>query len=645
MKKIIFVLVLILGLSFYFVTNANEVCNDFYDTINDKFLNKDYLGEDEYIYNTFVLAQKESNKVRDGIVGDIVSGKINIGDSNKIKVLYNNVLDYEERNRVSTSTLDWYIDKVMTSNNIDELINNGIMIEKELGIDIFTRVVIDKDFLDNTKNIVYLYPVSFAFGSTVDYYIDEDYMAYKAYIKRAIINLLEEYGVSKNEARLVSSEVVSFYTDISNSSKLSDSYEDVTSYYNVVDREYISNVYNKFDMIKYLSDKEIKTFEYSLVDEGQYKKINEYLTDEYLMIWKKVIFVKILSSYANYLDLGYRDIVIDLNNSLTGIDSSNELEEDAVNLVNSVFSNDVDEIYSSKVISEADIEYLNDLFNDIKKQFKNILENNKWLSKETKEKALEKLEAMKVYVGNYNNGVSDIEIEVSGNSLVENIISINKSSYLREIDKLNNNMDIKALNDSEVNAYYSPMSNAVYIPSSVMFLFDSEDKYYEKLGTIGMVIAHEVTHGFDYNGSMFDSDGNLSNWWNDDDRDNFAKLKDQVSKYYSEIEVLDGKYIDGDKTVNENIADMGALKIITGVAISNKASDDDLKTMYSSFAKFWKSQATEDYTKLLLLNDSHSPNKYRVNAVLSLIDEFYDVYKVFPWNEMYVSDNKRISVW
>ena len=123
------------------------------------------------------------------------------------------------------------------------------------------------------------------------------------------------------------------------------------------------------------------------------------------------------------------------------------------------------------------------------------------------------------------------------------------------------------------------------------------------------------------------------------------KLKDMVSDYYSKIEVLDGKYIDGDKTVNENIADMGALKVISGAALENGASMDDLKEMYSSFAKFWKCQVNDEYAKLLLLNDSHSPNKYRVNAVLSVTDNFYDVYNIYPWNDMYVSSRKRVSVW
>lgn len=643
MKKIIFLLVFMVGIVFYVITDRNSYANDYYDTVNKKFLSSDVLEDDEYVYNTFVDAQDKSDEVRDNIVKNIVSG--NSGNySSDIRMLYNNVVDIKKRNSVGIGPLKGYIDKVFGSKDIDELVKNILVVERELGVDIFTRISVDNDFLDNSKNIVYLYPVTFAFGSSADYFVDDDYMAYKAYIKRAIINLLEVYGMSRNEARFISSEIINFYTEISSGSKLASYYEDVSNYYNIVDSNTLSDVYTKFDVVSYLKDRGINEYKYSLVDIGQYEKINDYLIEEYLDIWKSVVLVKILSSYASYMGNDYRNVVLELNNSLTGVKEVVDLEEEAIELVSNVYYEEVDRIYEKEVITEVDKTKINDMFNDIKKCFYKILSDNEWLSDDTKKKALNKLDAMKVYIGINEDNINR-DINILGNSLVENVISINKSSFLNDLVRLEDNSDIKAMSEVIVNAYYSPMENAVYIPSSVMFLLDSGDSYYEKLGTIGMIIAHEITHGFDYNGSMFDDKGNLNNWWTDNDRDNYTKLKNKVSEYYSKFEVMDGKYINGDKTVNENIADMGALKIITEVLVDKGASRDEMKEMYVSFGKFWKSQERDDYAKLLLLNDSHSPNKYRVNAVLSLIDEFYDLYNVFPWNDMYVSNNNRVIVW
>lgn len=641
MKRIIFGVIVVLGCCFYFVTDKNEIANDYYDTVNEDFFTYDYLGDNEYIYNTFVVAQEKSNEVRNDIVRGAINGEIGIDSDYYMAELYNNVVDVEERDNIGLGSLGIYIDRVMESTDIDSFISNCIMIEKSLGIDIFMRKVVDRDFLDNSKNIVYLYPVTFAFGSSGDYFVDDDYMAYKAYIKRAIVNLLERYGYSKSEARMISREVISFYEEISKESNLNTYYEDVTNYYNIVDKEYIKEVYSKLDVEKYFLD--ISKDSYSLVDEGQYRKINEYLSDKYLLLWKKCVLVKVLSSYAGYLDMGYRDIVIELNNSLTGTSNEVLLEDEAIEIVSNIYSDKIDKEYDNRVITSEDKTYLYNLFMDIKEEFKSILKGNDWLREETIDQAVDKLDKMKVYIGDYDDYFYDIEVE--GDNLIDNIIAVNKSNYDNELKRLEDNVSIKALSEVLVNAYYNPMTNAVYIPSSVMFLISDDDSYYEKLGTIGMIVAHEVTHGFDYNGSLFDGSGNLSNWWSDVDRENYSKLRDKVVKYYDGIEVLKGKYINGNKTVNENIADMGALKIITGVTLNSGGEKNDLQEMYEAFADFWKCQVTEEYAKLLLLNDSHSPNKYRVNAVLSLIDEFYEVYKVYPWNDMYVIRDNRVSVW
>lgn len=641
MKRIIFGVIVVLGCCFYFVTDKNEIANDYYDTVNEDFFTYDYLGDNEYIYNTFVVAQEKSNEVRNDIVRGAINGEIGIDSDYYMAELYNNVVDVEERDNIGLGSLGIYIDRVMESTDIDSFISNCIMIEKSLGIDIFMRKVVDRDFLDNSKNIVYLYPVTFAFGSSGDYFVDDDYMAYKAYIKRAIVNLLERYGCSKSEARMISREVISFYEEISKESNLNTYYEDVTNYYNIVDKEYIKEVYSKLDVEKYFLD--ISKDSYSLVDEGQYRKINEYLSDKYLLLWKKCVLVKVLSSYAGYLDMGYRDIVIELNNSLTGTSNEVLLEDEAIEIVSNIYSDKIDKEYDNRVITSEDKTYLYNLFMDIKEEFKSILKGNDWLREETIDQAVDKLDKMKVYIGDYDDYFYDIEVE--GDNLIDNIIAVNKSNYDNELKRLEDNVSIKALSEVLVNAYYNPMTNAVYIPSSVMFLISDDDSYYEKLGTIGMIVAHEVTHGFDYNGSLFDGSGNLSNWWSDVDRENYSKLRDKVVKYYDGIEVLKGKYINGNKTVNENIADMGALKIITGVTLNSGGEKNDLQEMYEAFADFWKCQVTEEYAKLLLLNDSHSPNKYRVNAVLSLIDEFYEVYKVYPWNDMYVIRDNRVSVW
>ena len=160
-----------------------------------------------------------------------------------------------------------------------------------------------------------------------------------------------------------------------------------------------------------------------------------------------------------------------------------------------------------------------------------------------------------------------------------------------------------------------------------------------------MVIAHEITHAFDSNGAKFDEYGNISNWWTTKDLKNYKKLQKKVINYYNKYEVIDGEYINGKRTVNENIADLGAVSCISNIAISKKASDKDIKKMYSSLAKMWASISNKEYEKLLLLQDTHSPSKYRVNATLSSTDLFYKTYNINLLNKMYIPKEKRVKIW
>lgn len=160
-----------------------------------------------------------------------------------------------------------------------------------------------------------------------------------------------------------------------------------------------------------------------------------------------------------------------------------------------------------------------------------------------------------------------------------------------------------------------------------------------------MIMAHEVSHGFDSNGSWYDEEGRYLEWWTKKDRENYQKYKERVVDYYSHYEVISGLFIDGNRTVNENIADLGAIQCISKILLNGKASDEDIRKVYKEYAKLWVEESSDWYRKVLLLMDTHSPNLYRVNAVLSSTDLFYRVYSLKPWDKMYISKEKRVRVW
>ena len=622
--------------------------NDYYEYVNYDTLKVNHLGDGKHQWSYFTISQDKADLKVDQIVQDILMGNTHhLSDMTRdnMKIVYQNALDFSQRKEVGLGPLTEYIDEMMNSQDISEFQKNGIKIEKDLGVNIFSNLVIEKDYLDHKKNIVYFYPITLAFGSGTYIFVKDDYMGYKAYIKRAMNQIFQLYGYDKKESSGLTNQLISFYEELGRYSLSFEYLEDVSNYYHMIDLQTLASDYSHLELTNYLVDRlgEVND-SYSVVDEGQIRFLNEYMTDEHLDVWKYYCLMQVLSNYADYLDSDYEDIVIRLNQAIVG-NIKNESDEDkARSIVSSIFSSEIDEVFAREVMRDEDRLYLNRLFLEIKDVYRDMLKNNTWLCEETIEKAIVKLQDMDIVIGDFKyDGIGD-EVVFSRDGLIYNIISFQQLMWKKELERLHNSNDSRVMADSVVNAYYRPQNNSVIIPSAFLYLIQDNDEF-SKLGSIGMILAHEITHGFDGNGSKFDQDGNYVDWWTDKDRELFLKLQKEVSDYYSEYEVLNGRHIDGERTVNENIADLGALNAIVGIAEKRGASQDEFKKMFASFAALWASEEDEHYMKLLLLTDTHSPNKYRVNAVLSSLDKFYEVYYIPFWSDMYRSPKDRVKVW
>jgi len=641
-RKIIGIVIVLILISSFIFNNffSKTLINDYYIYINVNILDEYEIKDGEIGWSKFSIAQEKVDEEVNLIVKDLISSKSNLD----INILYNNYLDIESRNKNGLGILNNYISLIDSSKNINEFIKNAVRVENELYIDIFTRATVAPDFKDTSKNIVYLYPVTFDFNMSSDIYINPDYSRYHALLKQHQIKLLKEYGYDKKKARKVSKNLDEFFIDIASSSKNEEELSDVDSLYNVITKDELQRIYTNINIDNYLKLMGIYEEEYfSIVDRDNYIKMNSYLKDENLSLLKEYVKVKILETYSGYTSSNYSNIINSLNSKLVGVELTNDLEKDATNLISIVFSSNVDKIYLEKNFNNDDKKLIEDMTLDILSYYEDSINKNTWMDSSTKEKAILKLKNIKINIG----GNYDLEIDYdfkNNSTLLDNMILINKKNSDLLLYKLKVN-DVKSIiSPTVVNAYYNPLDNSINFPASLKELYKESDNYYEVLGSMGMIIAHEITHAFDNNGSKFDEVGNRSNWWSDDDYSKFVELQKEIIDYYSNFELL-GTNIDGEKTVGENIADLGAMNAIVSIAKSKGASDDEVKTMFSSYASLWACEYIESYEKLLLLSDTHSPNKIRVNAVLSSCDMFYDVYDIDEDDSMYIDKDKRVGIW
>ena len=641
-KYIIILLLIIIILSSKSLSN-NELKDDYYNYINKDILTKHKLKDNEYTWSIFSSMQEKVDKRRDTIINNLISNRTN----SNLNILYSSIMNTGIRDKEGITPLKKYINKIDNSTNIEEYINNAIEIENTLNIDIFTNIHIDNDYKDTSKNIIYLYPITMDFGANADYYINPDYMSYKALIKQYGIKLLKEYGYDKKKSREISNNITNMYIDISNNSKLSKDLEDISSYYNIITKEELQNIYTNLNINNYLNSKNIKETKFSIIDINNYKTINKYLTNNNLSLLKEYTKLKILENYSPYLSENYSNIIYELNNKLSGINKSKDTKEDIANrIIYNYFTNDIDKQYKDKYLTKEEYKYIENMIKEIIDYYYSDIDNLDWLSNKTKEKAKTKLKNIKINIGMQdNNNYSKYYNLKENNSLTENIISIGNTINNYEISKLNSNKIEVEIPETTVNAYYNPKDNSINFPTASLTLFDINNNYYENLGTIGMIIAHEITHAFDSNGSKFDEKGNISNWWTNKDLNNYKKLQKKVINYYNKYEVINGIHINGRRTVNENIADLGAISCISNIASSKHATNNELKKMYTSLAKMWVTISTPEYESMLLLQDTHSPNKYRVNAPLSSTELFYKTYNINILNKMYIPKKDRVKVW
>ncbi len=641
-KVIIALLILsaVFGPKIYSRLNSKNFINDYYDYINHDYIEKNPIEENTTGWSMIEKYQDEVDDEVDKIADNLINS-----NNKNINIMYNDYKNLEQRNKIGIKPLQKYIDGINNSKNINELINEIFIVEKDLKLFLLANPKIAKDFTNSSKYIVYFYPISFDFNSDSTIYSNSDYDSYAAIIQKYVNRILKLYGYEEKEARKIANEIYDMKKDIASKSKKSNEYDEIISYYNIIDKNELQNIYSNIDFEKYLNIKGLNNREYSIVDIENYKAFNAYLKNSNLELLKNYFICRILESYAPALTEDYLKLYNSLNNELNGETKEFDIDEITRDEIINLYNDIVQEEYAKLNFIDKDKKEITDMIDEIISYYKNDINSLTWMDQNTKEKAILKLDNLKINVGLFNNKIYSDKYNIKeSNNLIENYISINDYLYKQTLEYLDTNEDpVGLMNTYTVNAYYNPQENSINFPCAAKKFIQS-DNYYSKLGSIGMVVAHEITHAFDNNGRKFNEKGEYKDWWTKKDSNNFEALSNKIIDYYSEYSVL-GIPIDGKRTLGENIADLGALKCISSLAESHKATNEEYKRMYSSYAKWTAYNITKEYKKLLITADTHSPNEIRVNAVLSSTDKFYETYNIKENDKMYKAKDERVGIW
>lgn len=636
-KNFVYIIIFItLAITLFFYLNKNYI-DDYYE-----YINKETLKDKEDGWSYINDINDEISKDTNNIVKEIINNPSNNEEKN-IKEFYNEYLDIDTRNKNGIKDLKPYLNRVNKTTNIKEFINEAIKLEKDLGIEILMSKSIMKDFKTG-KNIIYITTISMDFGYSSDYYNNEDLVSVKNKFKLYNNKLLREYGYSAGEALDITNQIDNFYADIANNSLKQDDLLDTEKYYNIVDKTILNKIFTNLDVNNYLRELNLSNVNrFSLVDEKCYQRLNEYLTNKNLSLWKNLATVKILQTYANYTTEGYEKIFNKLNDSLLNKELTNE--ERAYELIKQIYSNEISKNYNSKYLKEDTKNYVSNLIAEINKEYENMISKS-WMDEETKAKAINKLNNIKINIGTiYNKDFASYYDFDSNLSLVKNIINLNKVIKTKSYEMLDTTNTYNALPDYTFNAYYDATSNSINILTGGTKSIKDINNRYENLGGIGFILAHEISHAFDNNGSKFDENGLLNNWYTESSNKKYSEIQKNVIEYYDKYEVIHNISNNGKRTIGENIADLAAMECITNILINGNSKTEDYKKVYESFAKIWANNYSKSTKVMQSLIDSHSTNEIRVNSVLSSTNKFYETYKIDSNDLMYIDQEKRVNIW
>lgn len=373
--------------------------------------------------------------------------------------------------------------------------------------------------------------------------------------------------------------------------------------------------------------------------------------------WKVYLQWYVLKGNAPYLSSVFVSRNFEFNKVLSGQKVISPRWQRMSGLIDSRLGDMLGQVYVEEYFNEKSKKRMLDLVNNLQAAFENRINKAKWMSDSTKVKAKEKLYAFGKKIGFPDKWKTYDGVVISRDNLIENIRTCAEWGYQESIRKIDSPIDKTEwyFTPPTVNAYYSPLNNEIAFPAGILQFpfFDAGADDAINYGAIGAVIGHEMTHGFDDNGRLYDAQGNLNDWWIEKDATEFTKLADKIVDEFNNYTVVDTMRINGKLTLGENIADFGGLQIAyeafkrTEQGKSNNKIDGFTpdQRFFLSWAQIWRNKTTPETEMRLLVVDTHSPGEFRCNAALKHMKEFYNAFNVTPKNKMFIKKRERIVIW
>lgn len=470
--------------------------------------------------------------------------------------------------------------------------------------------------------------------------------------------ILDRLGYSDEEAQAVMDGSIAFETLLAaHMLTASDAYQPdyMQRTTNNYDRAGLEKVAGSYPLMQVLDHYGYGASDTYLVYEPAYiQALDSLYVEENLDIIKDYLMVHTLGQMSAMIDREAYDAVDSAINELMGVVGSQSDELAAYNMVNSLLSVPMDNLYIQAHCTPEMREDILALIREVVAYYRTMLENVDWLSEDTRAKAVEKMDSLilrAVYpdkLGDYS-GLSFPSLE-EGGTMFTAIKAIRRFNIAKDVAHVNQKVDTSVWDQtmmatSQVNAFYDPQDNSINILAGILdgYIYRPDMSREELLSGIGTVIGHEITHAFDTTGAQYDKNGALNNWWTEADFEAFSARAGKLAAYYDRIIPLEDTPYIGQRVQGEAIADMGGVKCMLGIAAQQE--DFDYEKFFFNYARTWAEQNTLQYEMMLIASDSHPLSYLRTNVTLQQFDEFYTAFDIQEGDGMYLAPEDRLLVW
>ncbi len=406
-----------------------------------------------------------------------------------------------------------------------------------------------------------------------------------------------------------------------------------------------------------LNDLGAKTDSIDVSQPGYYDKLNTALKTVSISDWKVYLKAYSINTYTDLLSKPFVDAAFEFKKVLTGQAVQKTRGEIMASAVDNSLGEALGQLYVKKYFGEDAKKRVQELVNNLQKAMGARMDKLDWMSDSTRKKAKEKLFAITKKIGYPDKWRDYSNVTIVKNKYFENVVSAAANNYQFQLAKLNKPVDRSEwfTTPSTVTAYNNPPANEIVFPAGILQppYFDNNADDALNYGGIGMVIGHEITHTFDDQGAQFDKDGNVKNWWTKVDYEKFKTKTKKVIDLYNKFTVLDTMHVKGAMTVGENTADIGGVAMAYDAFKMTKEGHDTTKIggytpdqrFFISVAKIWRVKMKDEFLRLWINNNPHSPPMWRVNSPLMNNQHFYEAFSVQPSDSNYLPQEKRVQIW